>query len=719
MASSFGDSSLFEEFERDRSSASTFISYNQNEYGSEDRSKIIFRFEESDSSSSSELDSKSSGEAAEVSDDSEEEDSEDKDSNDQTNEDGDDIITDKRTEDVAAEGKSEKQSKKRKKRNGEMLVGMMKHTNHQLQFERDKLRKFAKKIDSTRCVPDEESPGLQIIYQNNAFSRKYRSEIEDFINHLIFRHQRERYEKLPDLNLKASSLTCVDLNDELDSEQRGHNMWCNHAIIGTSQFYNNFMIDTSGWPLVNFEPSLTDSWEIPKYEQVFFEALPIDLEEGDVPKESKPERRKPQCFNCGGAHMIRDCKEKRDAARIQMNRQNFMQNSQSNNPKTSRYHAETDPRFSSFKPGYLSDSLREAMRLGPSTVPIHIYRMRFYGYPPGWLQEAKTKTASGMSLFDKHGKQVGVAGDTLEDGEVEQTTTGDDEIDPNLIIEYPGFTVPLPESFRDEHYKYNLPPIQEHQLKTVLHSSQQDDAKKRKHGTGKDGNPKRHRSFDTSSDMDIDTEESFPYYEDLGTCRLTETNCFIPPLPSDTPPSKPPLPSDTPPSSSSDSKYSPKNQPSRQSPVTEVTSKRKPLCLPKPKSDAALSSDSLEDLEAQYRCLQKQLQEEDSDSQPSSESQIKASESNSIVLSSDESSNSQAASDGFASLSSPSMCQSLGKDYGTPVNQNKGPFPTLPDRTNFSVGIQDHIPFENLPQSTGTYNRMRQVFQKIKSRNKS
>lgn len=52
-----------------------------------------------------------------------------------------------------------------------------------------------------------------------------------------------------------------------------------------------------------------------------------------------------------------------------------------------------------------SDSLREALGLNSASVPMYIYRMRLYGYPPGWLEEAKTKTASGMSMFDKHGRR--------------------------------------------------------------------------------------------------------------------------------------------------------------------------------------------------------------------------------------------------------------------------------------------------------------------------
>ena len=41
--------------------------------------------------------------------------------------------------------------------------------------------------------------------------------------------------------------------------------WFFFQIIGCSQFHQYFLIDTLGWPLVNFNPSLTDSWEIPKY----------------------------------------------------------------------------------------------------------------------------------------------------------------------------------------------------------------------------------------------------------------------------------------------------------------------------------------------------------------------------------------------------------------------------------------------------------------------
>lgn len=50
---------------------------------------------------------------------------------------------------------------------------------------------------------------------------------------------------------------------------------------------------------------------------------------------------------------------------------------------------------------YYSDALREALGLKPHQLPIHIYRMRVLGYPPGWMEEAKSDP--GLSMFDKDG----------------------------------------------------------------------------------------------------------------------------------------------------------------------------------------------------------------------------------------------------------------------------------------------------------------------------
>jgi len=56
--------------------------------------------------------------------------------------------------------------------------------------------------------------------------------------------------------------------------------------------------------------------------------------------------------------------------------------------------------------------------------------------------------------------------------------------------------------------------------------------------------------------------------------------------------------------------------------------------------------------------------------------------------------------------------------FGTPVLdgsdniKDKG----LPDATKFKSGISEHMMFENLPDSTGKYNKMREIMGKIRSK---
>lgn len=59
---------------------------------------------------------------------------------------------------------------------------------------------------------------------------------------------------------------------------------------------------------------------------------------------------------------------------------------------------------------------------------------------------------------------------------------------------------------------------------------------------------------------------------------------------------------------------------------------------------------------------------------------------------------------------------SISKDYGTPILKKEGATEKLPTDTAFQQGIEDHIPFENLPGATGTFNRMRKLMDKIREK---
>ena len=64
-----------------------------------------------------------------------------------------------------------------------------------------------------------------------------------------------------------------------------------------------------------------------------------------------------------------------------------------------RYHEDKAGKFDQFKPGVLSQELRDALGLRSSEIPLHIYQMRILGYPPGWLEEMKDNH-SGLELID-------------------------------------------------------------------------------------------------------------------------------------------------------------------------------------------------------------------------------------------------------------------------------------------------------------------------------
>lgn len=56
---------------------------------------------------------------------------------------------------------------------------------------------------------------------------------------------------------------------------------------------------------------------------------------------------------------------------------------------------------------------------------------------------------------------------------------------------------------------------------------------------------------------------------------------------------------------------------------------------------------------------------------------------------------------------------SISVEYGTPAE--KSSIPCLPDSEKFKKDITDHIPFENLPDATGTFEKLQGVLQKVRS----
>ncbi|CAM1301366.1 ZCCHC8 (predicted), partial [Pycnogonum litorale] len=158
------------------------------------------------------------------------------------------------------------------------------------------------------------------------------------------------------------------------------------------------------------------------------------------------------CFNCFGAHVLKDCPQPKNRQKIAANLKSFRaKNAQS--VTSSRYHLDESNSFK-FTPGLLSPELRRAMNLGPSQLPDFVYKMRIIGYPPGWLEDAKIQ--DDIKLYGGDGND-----------EVYDTPRSPDLVtyDGSKIVDYPGFNV-LPESgVFDDCHRLGYPRLQMSQLK--------------------------------------------------------------------------------------------------------------------------------------------------------------------------------------------------------------------------------------------------------------
>lgn len=161
----------------------------------------------------------------------------------------------------------------------------------------------------------------------------------------------------------------------------------NHRVtFSKADDANIFMIDTLPTDKVN-------KTEVPSYKSITEALLKMNANKTETANELNDKPKGSGCWNCGGVHNMRDCKEPMNRDNIQRAKQLFQRT------KTERYHLDADQKFAHFVPGTISGNLREALGLRKRELPLYIYKMRLYGYPPGWLEEAKV-TRSGLTLFN-------------------------------------------------------------------------------------------------------------------------------------------------------------------------------------------------------------------------------------------------------------------------------------------------------------------------------
>lgn len=159
--------------------------------------------------------------------------------------------------------------------------------------------------------------------------------------------------------------------------------------------------------------------------------------------------RKTTCFNCGGSHMLDQCDIPRDMRRIAKNRSAHFNNKR----QSARYISDTD--VSTFKPGEISEDLREALGIGVNDIPEWIYRMRrkgfIDGYPPAYLKQAIEDDSSNLLEFH------------MEDSSFDNSNSPDlstksvPRINRDKMFQYPGFNVYRSKLNDRERHSFRIP----------------------------------------------------------------------------------------------------------------------------------------------------------------------------------------------------------------------------------------------------------------------
>lgn len=431
--------------------------------------------------------------------------------------------------------------------------------------------------------------------------------------------------------------------------------------------------------LVDITPNVKTSEEAtPTYRKSFGQTLTGEKEaEGN--RKSVTSTPKNSCFNCDNpGHSLRDCPEPRNMRKVNKARNEF-------NRKELRYHDDNENEYGHLVPGNITDELRAALGLTATQIPMHVYKMRQFGYPSAWIEEAKLFD-SGLSLFVEKDKKQLLPGE--DDGE---TDTNNFKYDVQKIYDFPGFNVAPDHPFIDMHRLYGTPPMMPQHSKAEMIRALGDDVvngykkiKLREPNTVVDLTDKTSLSV---ADMEIedDVEDSLL---PLGVTVYTE-----PPLPSNSSSDKPTEPME-------DGELS--NESRSQSPnEIELKQQRQALLAEIAESSVFFDTSSINSSVNITAAAQSTF----------NHSQL---ESTIIENSENENRDNSAKDSAVASVENERAGHVDATIFGCPVLPSFSGHSILPDGDKFQEGVCDVINFENLAESTGKYEKMKQLIKKVR-----
>ncbi|KAJ8722483.1 hypothetical protein PYW07_003663 [Mythimna separata] len=423
------------------------------------------------------------------------------------------------------------------------------------------------------------TPLVTVRFKDSKMAKNYKEQVKAFMLNLIKLHEGDSL---------GSSESETDVELDIWPEDLVEPEVCKNVVEEDS---NLFFVDT--------DPCADRPIIIPRYSQASSTVITnTPAKEASPP----PVRRGPSCFNCDGGHQLRECPLPRDHARIAEKRKAMT------SFRVGRYHVEDEQKYGHLIPGRISGQLRHALGLKRNELPMHIYRMRLLGYPPGWLEEARI-SHSGITMFDSTG--AAILEPEEEEGEVTEPGSKD-KFDIKKILDFPGFNVPASSRYIDESEEFSLPPMSEQDSKMSMLQFLAPNAMKaykRKKLTFFPS-ASNNNTLEGQAEMDLDSGD--------------ETADFPsnPPLPDEAPPPAPPPPPPpaTPPPKPPAPPASAHEKPSSESEDLEVIEVIKVGDIPIPvadlitideddeKSPSGRNSPTLDDLEKKKKLLLSALQ---------------------------------------------------------------------------------------------------------------
>uniref|UniRef100_F6W6D7 Zinc finger CCHC domain-containing protein 8 n=1 Tax=Ciona intestinalis TaxID=7719 RepID=F6W6D7_CIOIN len=298
-----------------------------------------------------------------------------------------------------------------------------------------------------------DGPIAHVLLFNNVTARKHANEIKNFFHEIASRPNLSDDYVLDSPQRSSVPYLPPKLKSYKSKRSSRDERKASKAYVVTNSFQvfsNYFYLDQIGESLSRDEKNES---LLPSYERARPDPLDGEVDEADVNKISNKTMR--ACFNCGmNDHQIKDCPTPKNFKNINQRKMQFQERVNSSPQMgNSRYHADNDSdseRFSEFKPGVISSQLREALGIRDNQLPPYIYQMRWHGYPPGHMIDAKINSA-GLNFYSE--------------GRKSDSQDSEGQVDVDKIISYPGFNVPpAPQTVEDPSF----PPMDDRHSKDVM-----------------------------------------------------------------------------------------------------------------------------------------------------------------------------------------------------------------------------------------------------------